>query len=261
MSCASSYSKSKELKCVLVYVLFVFLFCRFSNLMATKKKVFISTDSRFEDILNFFNTHRRSKNISLIFHQNITLERIVSVSQSNEWMREYDFARTCHVALRRMMSKITGILNYHDPPSSAQKVNFNWNISEKNGNFKELAGDKDEAKYIIGEFDRMFPHLVIRNNLPNPGDTRTAFYSNLMFIFEDSKSYIWHIAVNWSVKRPDKTKYDALNPHASLFIYESREIPCMLLFQDSADRRREEAYQAHIQDLERDINNLNIKVL
>ena len=123
------------------------------------------------------------------------------------WWRVFDFSRTAAVALRHMMLKGTGLLQFYNPSTSSPAKERNDNtVTRSRGQDincqSHFAKNKQEAVTISGHFDSLFPHNLLGCQLNGiaPGEIRVRSLTRELIVVDTCHYIMWKIVASLQVK-------------------------------------------------------------
>ncbi|KAI8519602.1 hypothetical protein Bbelb_028590 [Branchiostoma belcheri] len=104
---------------------------------------------------------------------------------TNKYSRYYDFSRTLGAVLRAFMLTATGLIKYYHPDigdSEEDNLTRGENGFYVNGKTKEPEF-RSQAQLISGNFDRLYPHILIEKKLKDAGlDKEVSFPGRMLIV-------------------------------------------------------------------------------
>ena len=136
----------------------------------------------------------------------------------------YDFSRTAASVLRLYMLEASGMRALYDPAFSTKNRNMASCIIQRNGvRIKMAHGYFHRAARFAAEFDRLFPHSLIEDQLQGMDVGQTETISEHMYVIYFDEKIIYQIDATMDVTLRNRRRRDiGRNIRASVHVVVSK---------------------------------------
>ncbi|KAI8519675.1 hypothetical protein Bbelb_029320 [Branchiostoma belcheri] len=170
-----------------------------------------------------------------------------------KYNRLYDFSRTLGAVLRAFMLKATRLIKYYNPEIDSETAKLNLKPGTESGFYVEVngetktntpqfmtstpkkadAGKRSQAQLISGNFDRLYPHILIEKKLKDAAaglDKEVSFPGRMLIVDMDLKNpddprVIKIHTINTTVRFTEKEDKVIDCPHPSVEYTYERVLP------------------------------------